>query len=243
MSKRALIIVPTYNERENIEELLHEINSLESSYAIDVLVVDSNSPDGTGDFLEEKKKEISNLLVYHQEKKMGLGKAYCEGFEYIVNNHADTYDAFVKMDADFSHHPRYIPIMLNELENFDMVVGSRYIPGGELKNWSKRRKWLSRYGNLYAKLITRIPVSDLTGGFHCFNLNFLKTIVGSKIRSEGYAFQIELNSLAYRNKLRVKEIPIIFADRTKGASKISRSVILEGILMPWKILFSSTGKK
>ncbi len=235
--KKALAIIPTYNEADNIFELLATIGSVPTRHRIDVLVVDSNSPDGTGAQLEARKAEFPGLKVLHQPGKMGLGKAYLDGFDFLFKECADSYDAVITMDADFSHHPRYVPAMLDALETADVAVGSRYVPGGRLENWPQSRKWLSRYGNLYARVLTGIPLNDLTSGFHCFRIAALRQVLSHEIHAEGYAFLIELKFRASSDGLKLKEIPIIFADRTKGDSKISKSVIAEASWVGWRIFF------
>ncbi len=234
--KNALIVIPTYNERENIEELVGAVNSLSRPFSVDILVVDSNSPDGTGALLEKMKSRIPNLFVYHQPKKMGLGRAYLDGFRHVASL-PNSYDALITMDADFSHNPRYVPMMLEKLNGHDLVVGSRYAAGGGLENWPRQRKWLSEFANNYARFLSGVPLHDLTSGFHCFKTEALKTVLKHKISSDGYAFLIELKFLAMREGFKIFEIPIIFGGRTKGASKISKRVILESALIPWKCLW------
>ncbi len=237
--KKALIVIPTYNERENITRLLPSIQVLETPYAIDILVVDSDSPDETGKVVDEMRTRMKNLYVYHQPKKLGLGKAYLDGFKYMREQIPTQYDVVITMDADFSHHPRYLPEMLAKLRDHDLVVGSRYIPGGGFENWPAQRICLSRFANLYAKMLTGVPLNDLTSGFHCFRREALRRILKFKImmKAEGYAFLIELKFLARKEGFRMAEVPIIFCDRTVGASKISKRVILESALIPWKCLY------
>lgn len=236
--KKALIVIPTYNEYHNIGRLRDGIQALNTPYRIDILVVDSNSPDGTGRLVEEMKARYSNLYVCHQPKKLGLGKAYLDGFRYMKEQLPTPYDVIITMDADFSHHPRYLPAMLEMLDNYDLVVGSRYVRGGGFENWPKRRILLSRFANLYAKMLTGVPLHDLTSGFHCFRRETLRHVLRYNIlmKAEGYAFLIEIKFLAFQEGFRIGEIPIIFCDRTVGASKISKSVIFESALIPWKCL-------
>lgn len=242
--KKALIVIPTYNERENIERLISTIQSVETHrYHMDILVVDSNSPDGTGEVIEDLRRRNSNLYVCHQPKKLGLGKAYLDGFRYMKEQLPTPYDVIITMDADFSHHPRYLPAMLEMLDNYDLVVGSRYVRGGGFENWPKQRILLSRFANLYAKTLTGLPVNDLTSGFHCFRKEALRRVLKFKImmRADGYAFLIELKFLAAREGFRIKEVPIVFCDRTIGSSKISRRVLFESALIPWKCLWDRWG--
>jgi dolichol-phosphate mannosyltransferase len=243
--RKALIVIPTYNERENIQEMVPMIFDVKApGWALEVLVVDSNSPDGTGQILEEMKARFPGLRVFHQAKKLGLGKAYLDGFKYMEESLGGAYDAVITMDADFSHHPRYLPPLLAKLDDADLVVGSRYIRGGRLENWPWDRKVLSRFANFYAKTLTGVPVHDLTAGFHCFRRETLRKVLKLQdlfIDAEGYAFLIELKFLTTYLGYRVGEIPIIFADRTKGQSKISERVILESSLIPWKCLGNRIG--
>lgn len=237
MIEKALIIIPTYNERENIAEMIDAIRAERAGQRFDILVVDSNSPDGTGRFLDEKAAKEDNLFVAHQPKKLGLGRAYLDGFRHLFNKFPGRYQAVFTMDADFSHHPRYLESMLGMLETHDLVVGSRYMPGGRLENWPRRRKILSRFANGYARFLTRVPLNDLTSGFHGFRTEALKRILRYSISADGYAFLTEIKYLAFREGLKMGAVPIIFADRTKGASKISKRVIFEAALIPWKCLF------
>lgn len=243
--RKALIIIPTYNEKENIQEIVPMIMATQvPGWHIEVLVVDSNSPDGTGQVLEEMRARESRLHVFHQSQKLGLGKAYLDGFRHLEEAMPGDYAAVFTMDADFSHHPRYIPQMLACLEQHDLVVGSRYIAGGRLDNWPWNRKVMSRFANFYAKTLTGVPVHDLTAGFHCFRRETLRKVLKLEdlfIDAEGYAFLIELKFLTTYLGYRVGEIPIIFADRTKGLSKISRRVIFESSLIPWKCLGNRIG--
>lgn len=241
--RRALIVIPTYNEKDNIAEMIQTIQGVTvRGYSVEILVVDSNSPDGTGALLDDLKKSVSNLHVYHQPQKLGLGRAYLDGFKHIENTlKLDDSDAVITMDADFSHHPRYLPAMLEGLENHQLVVGSRYVPGGRLENWPTNRKILSRFANFYAQTLTGVPFRDLTSGFHCFRYSALKRVLKYKgvIKADGYAFLIELKYFAVYERFKVTEIPIVFSDRTKGQSKISEKVIFESALIPWKCLFTN----
>lgn len=234
---KALVVIPTYNEAENIVEMVQAIRALTTSHTIDILVVDSNSPDGTGKRLEEMKAQVPGLNVFHQPRKLGLGRAYLDGFRHIFEQWPGCYDAVLTMDADFSHNPRYLPVVLGKLEQCDLVVGSRYIEGGRLENWPQRRKWLSRFANGYAKTLAGVNLNDLTSGFHCFRIAALEKVLQHKISAEGYAFLIELKVFADAEGFRIEEVPIVFADRTKGDSKISKKVIFESAIVCWKIFF------
>lgn len=223
---KSLIIIPTYNEKENIRRLIHAIQSENLQQPLDILVVDSASPDRTADAVLEMQGTDPSLFLIRQSAKLGLGKAYLEGMEWALSRN---YDFLITMDADFSHHPSSLRRLIQEMKSSDLAIGSRYVPGGGLKNWSATRRLLSRFANKIARKLTGLPFHDLTSGFHCFRTSLLKRILRHHIRSEGYAFQMELKFLAIREGARHLEIPIVFSDRTEGRSKISRKVILEAI--------------
>ena len=231
---KAVAIIPTYNERENIRELIALIRSEVSHCDLDVLVVDSASPDRTGDAVVQIMEHDSQLFLLRQSAKLGLGVAYQEGMQWALER---GYERIITMDADFSHHPRYLDQFLQASETKDLVVGSRYVSGGELQNWPLARKCLSRFANWYASKITGLPLSDLTSGFHCFHGELLRKILRDPLGAEGYAFLVALKFLAFVNGARYVEIPIVFSDRTKGESKISKRVIFESILFVWKCFF------
>jgi dolichol-phosphate mannosyltransferase len=236
---RALIIIPTYNERDNIVRIIHEVLA-EQPKCLDaelsILVVDDNSPDGTSSVvaalqaLEDPMHARIHLLS--RAGKMGLGTAYVAGFKYGLSH---GFDYVFEMDADFSHDPKEIPNFIREIKSFDLVIGSRYIPGSHIVNWPGSRLLLSHTANVYARLITGIPVRDATGGFKCFRREVLQAIDLDDIRSNGYAFQIEMNFRAWRKKFRIKEIPITFADRHAGTSKMNQSIVREAVGMVWKL--------
>jgi dolichol-phosphate mannosyltransferase len=236
---RALLIIPTYNEHENIARLIADVFAQQPRCAdveLNVLVVDDNSPDGTSLLvkeLQQKDDPISeHIHLLTRAGKMGLGTAYVDGFRYGL---AQGYDFIFEMDADFSHDPREIPNFLREIQNYDLVIGSRYIPGARVDNWPKSRLMLSYNANVYARMITGIPVRDATGGFKCFRRKVLEAIDLSDIRSNGYAFQIEMNFRAWRKGFKIKEIPITFVDRNAGASKMSKAIVREAVGMVWKL--------
>ena len=231
---RAVIIIPTYNESGNIRELIATIRTEAKYCNLDILVVDSASPDRTADVVCEIQKQDSQIFLLRQDGKFGLGAAYQEGMRWALDG---DYDRVITMDADFSHHPRYVDLLLKESEAKQLVVGSRYVPGGALKNWPVSRRILSRFANWYASQITGLPFSDLTSGFHCFHQDLLRNILRDPLRTDGYAFLIALKFLAIANGASYLEIPIIFSDRTKGESKISKRVILESIFFVWKCFF------
>jgi len=221
---KTLIIIPTYNELENLPLLLKEI----FSYApeADVLIVDDNSPDGTGKLAEEMGQRNPHVYVLHRPGKLGLGTAYIAGFKYAIHN---GYDAAFEMDADFSHDPRYLPDFLRAIGQADLVIGSRYIPGGNTPNWSYIRRLISGSGNIFARFLLGIPVRDCTAGFRCYRREVLQSIDLDTIRSRGYAFQIELTYRALTKGFQIVETPITFMDRRLGTSKMSRKIVLEAL--------------
>lgn len=220
-----LVIIPTFNERDHVLPLIQAISSLEDSFAI--LFVDDNSPDGTADLIHEYAASRGSTRKVHllsRPRKQGLGSAYRDGFRWAL---ARAFDPIFQMDADFSHDPAVLPNMLRSLETVDIVLGSRYIPGGRTIGWPMHRLCLSRFANLYAKRLTGSRVSDLTGGFKGFRKAALEKIVQGRIGAEGYAFQIQTTVFAERQGCRIAEIPITFKDREKGKSKLSRRVVWE----------------
>jgi dolichol-phosphate mannosyltransferase len=235
---KALVIVPTYNEIENIERIIPEI--LSQDQRLQVLVVDDNSPDGTGQMADRIAQQNGRVLVLHRQRKSGLGQAYLAGFKYALEKH---FDYVFEMDADFSHDPKYLPDFLDAIQNADLVLGSRYISGVNVVNWPMSRLILSYLANIYSRLITGLPVKDSTGGFKCYRRVVLEKIELDKIKSEGYSFQIETSFRAWRKGFRIVEIPIIFVDRKQGQSKMSKRIVREAMWMVWKLrLFSLLGK-
>jgi dolichol-phosphate mannosyltransferase len=220
---KTLIIVPTYNELDNLRPLLKEIFT--SAPETDVLIVDDNSPDGTGKLADEISSENPQVHVMHRAGKLGLGTAYIAGFKYAIEH---GYDAAFEMDADFSHNPRYLPDFLKAIENADLVIGSRYISGGGTPNWSLLRRFISGGGNIFARFMLGIPVHDCTAGYRCYRREVLESIDLDYIESQGYAFQVELAYRVYKKGFRIVEIPIIFLDRRVGKSKMSRKIFVEG---------------
>jgi len=226
----ALIIIPTYNEIENLEPLTREV--LRRLPRAHLLVVDDDSPDGTGDMAERLAGEDGRVHVLHREGKLGLGTAYIAGFRWGLER---GYRYFVEMDADFSHDPRYLPDMLCAAQDHDLVIGSRYVAGGGTERWGLVRRLLSRGGSLYSRTILGIPIRDVTGGFKCFRREALEAIDLGAIRSRGFGFQVEMNYRAVRLGLRIREIPIVFPDRTRGDSKMSSRIFCEALVNVWKI--------
>tara|TARA_Y100000590_G_C15632156_1_gene981586 strand:- start:353 stop:1072 length:720 start_codon:yes stop_codon:yes gene_type:complete len=221
-----LIIIPTYNEINNIELIINKIIDLDIN--VDILVVDDNSPDQTYEKVKELKKDFSNLFLIINNKKSGIGKAYIKGFEYAISNN---YSKVIQIDSDMSHNPNDIIKLLESSNSYDLVIGSRYINGIRIINWPLSRLALSYFANLYAKIITGLTIHDCTGGFKCIDVNVLKSLNLSNINSQGYSFQIEINYRAHIKKYKIKEIPIIFTDRTIGKSKMSKKIIIEAIFI------------
>ncbi|MEW6684886.1 MAG: polyprenol monophosphomannose synthase [Candidatus Edwardsbacteria bacterium] len=227
---KTLIITPTYNERENIREFTSEV--LAVSPLIEMLIIDDNSPDGTGQILDELSKENSRIHVFHRPKKLGLGTAYTTGFKWALEG---DYDYIFEMDADFSHDPKTLPIFLEKIKEYDLVIGSRYIEGVNVVNWPMKRLLLSFFANMYARIVTAVPIRDLTSGFKCYRREVLQAINLNEIHSNGYAFQIEMHYKVWHKGFRVIEIPIVFVERKKGDSKMSKKIIYEAAWMVWKL--------
>ncbi len=233
-TQRALIIFPTYNERDNIEKIVHAVLPLDPR--INVLIVDDNSPDGTGQIADRLAEAEEKVHVLHREKKEGLGRAYIAGFRWAIEHE---YDFIFEMDADFSHGPEYIKDFLREIQEYDLVIGSRYITGVNVINWPIMRLLLSYYANVYSRIITGLPVRDATGGFKCFRRKVLETIDLDDVHSSGYSFQIEMSMRAWKKGFKIKEIPIVFVDRIAGTSKMSKKIMREAIWMVWRLRLKS----
>jgi dolichol-phosphate mannosyltransferase len=230
---KTLIIIPTYNEIENLPSLLHGI----FVYApeTDVLVVDDNSPDGTGQLIQSMSERDSRIHIIRRPGKLGLGTAYIAGFQYAI---AQQYDAAFEMDADFSHDPCHLPAFLSAIKSADLVIGSRYIPGGGTPNWSFVRRLISGSGNIFARFVLQVPVQDCTGGFRCYRRHVLESIDLDSVCSRGYAFQVEMTYRVLNKGFTVVETPIIFVDRRLGQSKMSRKIVLEAFIYVLKTRFS-----
>ncbi|MEK7072369.1 MAG: polyprenol monophosphomannose synthase [Patescibacteria group bacterium] len=226
-----LIIIPTYNERDNIGGIISAIFKM--APGIKILVVDDNSPDKTSEVVKSLQSEYPNLSLFERPRKEGLGLAYLDAFQLILKD--NLVECVIMMDADFSHDPKYLPELLEVAKKFDVVVGSRYVKNGGTVGWEAWRRFLSKFGNLYSRLITKMPIFDCTGGFNLIKTDFLRKIDLSRMDMSGYAFQIELKYLLWKAGAQFKEIPIIFKNRLNGESKISNHIIKEGILAPWKI--------
>jgi len=225
---RYLLVIPSYNERENIEALLAAIDSL-ARPDLDILVVDDASPDGTASLVKAGQARYPRLFILERAGKMGLGAAYRDGFLWGL---ARAYDVLIEMDADFSHHPSYLPLIMEKVKDKDFVIGSRYVPGGAVPDWSWQRKAISALGSLYARLILGAPIRDFTGGFNAWQAPLIKTIGLESLSANGYSFQIELKYRAWLAQGKFLEVPIIFKDRTQGKSKISSGIIREAL---WRI--------
>lgn len=228
---RILVIIPTYDEAENLPRIVPRV--LEQDERIDVLVVDDASPDGTGKIADEMAEANSRIMVFHRPGKSGLGRAYRDGFRHGLE---EGYGILFEMDADFSHRPDDLLVFLQEIEHADMVVGSRYV-GGRVTviNWPIGRLLISLFGSWYARTITRLPVRDATGGFNCFRREVLEALDLSLIESNGYSFQIELKLRVWRKGFRIKEIPIVFKERDTGESKMSKRIVREAVWKVWKL--------
>lgn len=227
---KALVIIPTYNELENIPKLIPEV--LSQDECINILIVDDGSPDGTGKFVEDEMKKNDRVHILKREKKMGLGTAYIAGFKYALQNN---YDYIFEMDADFSHDPNELKNFLIAIKENDLVLGSRYINGVRVLNWPMARLLLSFFASVYTRIITGMPIKDATGGFKCFRRKVLEAIDLNRVKSNGYSFQIEMTFKAYAKGFKINEIPIVFVDRVKGKSKMSKKIVREAVTMVWKL--------
>lgn len=230
MTEKSLVIIPTYNELENIPKLIPIV--LAQDERINILVVDDNSPDGTAQFVEEQMAANERIHLIKREKKSGLGTAYIAGFKYALENE---YDFIFEMDADFSHDPNELRNFLIAIMENDLVLGSRYVNGVRVLNWPMTRLLLSFFASVYTRIITGMPIKDATGGFKCFRRKVLESIDLDRVKSNGYSFQIEMTFKAFVRGFRIKEIPIVFIDRVKGKSKMSKKIVREAVLMVWKL--------
>ncbi|MCC7109279.1 MAG: polyprenol monophosphomannose synthase [Deltaproteobacteria bacterium] len=228
-SGSALVCLPTYNERENLVSLLDEILA---TAPVDVLVIDDNSPDGTGSVAAHYAKKEPRVHVLSRPGKLGLGTAYLAGFRWGLER---GYRFLFEMDADFSHQPRYLPELLRALDGADLVLGSRYTEGGGTENWGLHLRCLSRGGSLYARTVLGLPFSDLTGGFKLFRREVLEAIDLPSVHATGYAFQIELTYRAWRKGFRIREVPIVFYERTAGRSKMDGAIVAEAVTEVWRM--------
>lgn len=230
---KSIVVIPTYNEIDNIENLIAAIHH--SVPETHILVVDDNSPDGTARRVQELMEQDKQLHLLWREKKMGLGTAYCAGFQYCLDS---DFDIIMQMDADFSHDPKDLQRFLEYINDYDLVIGSRYVSGVNVVNWPLTRLILSYGANIYSRIVTGMPLMDGTGGFKCFRAEALRLINLKEIVSNGYSFQIEMNYRLWRMGARIKEMSIIFIDRRSGISKMNKKIIYEAMWMVWKLRFS-----
>jgi len=226
LTERALVLLPTYNEKDNIEKISRQVIAID--HRIEVLIVDDNSPDGTGQIADRLAAENPRIKVLHRTGKQGLGRAYIAGFHYGIEK---KYDYIFEMDADFSHQPKYIADHLKNIQTCDISLGSRYIKGGGVENWPKMRWAISYYANVYSRVVTGLPVRDATGGFKCFRRRVLESLDLDSIRSNGYSFQIEVSFRAWLHGFKIQETPIVFVEREAGHSKFSKKIIYEAVFM------------
>ncbi|HEC78879.1 MAG TPA: polyprenol monophosphomannose synthase [candidate division WOR-3 bacterium] len=236
--KKGLVIIPTYNEAVNIKKIIGEI--LSSSPQLEILVIDDNSPDGTGDIVEKISRTDKKVHLIRREKKMGLGTAYVLGFDYTLKN---GYDFAFEMDADFSHNPEELPRFIELLDDYELIVGSRYIQGVSVVNWPMKRLLLSYFACLFARVVTGVPIKDLTSGFKCYSRKALEAVNWKDFKVDGYGFQIQSVFSVYRAGLKIKEIPIIFVERREGESKMSKRIIWEAFWLVWKLRLMSLFRK
>ncbi|HYA44427.1 MAG TPA: polyprenol monophosphomannose synthase [Acidimicrobiales bacterium] len=231
MAERALVIIPTYNERENLPNIVPLV--LEQDPRLEVLVIDDNSPDGTGELADALASAAPRVHVVHRPGKQGLGTAYRAGFRWAMEH---AYDYVFEMDADFSHDPRHLPKFLKEIEDADLVIGSRYLNGRvTVVNWPMPRLMLSYFANVYARWVTGLKLWDSTGGYKCYRRRVLEGISLEQVRSNGYSFQIETSFRAWKRGFRIKEITITFSDRNVGRSKMSGAIVREAVWMVWRL--------
>jgi dolichol-phosphate mannosyltransferase len=233
--KKTSIVIPTFNEAENLPIIIQRIFDLDIP-SLNILIVDDNSPDGTGEIADQLAEKYSGKVdVLHRKGKLGLGTAYIEGFKICLDQGAKR---IIQMDADFSHNPEKVTELISSLDNYDMVLGSRYVEGGSLdREWAFWRKGLSSFGNFYARIILGMPIKDVTGGFRAWRRETLLGIPLERVKSQGYAFQVEMGYITHLKGFRIKEIPIYFADRSRGDSKMSLNIQIEAARRVWSILY------
>ena len=235
MDQGALLIIPTFNEADNLQAIVKAV--WDSQPNLRILVVDDNSTDGTAEIIEQLRVEHpEQFFSLHRASKQGLGTAYIAGFKWAMTAEPKV-DVCIEMDADFSHNPKVLPVIIERLKSVDVVIGSRYIDGGGTTNWSLGRKLISRFGSFYARMILNVKVRDLTGGFNGWRLSVLAAIDLDDVRSEGYSFQIELKYRAIRRGFSVEEVPIIFSERRAGQSKMSSRIVVEAMFRVWQLRF------
>jgi dolichol-phosphate mannosyltransferase len=233
VSPSVIVIVPTYNERANLPVLAERLMSLAG---VRLLVVDDQSPDGTGEVAEALgRQHAGRIEVVRRTGRRGLGRSYIDGMRHALGA---GYDVICQMDADLSHDPRQLPALVAAVETADLAIGSRYVPGGAIVNWPRRREWLSRFANGYVRAVTRLEIRDATSGFRCWRADTLRRLPLERFMSDGYSFQVETLFTTVRLGLRVVEVPITFTERREGRSKLSRGIVLESVVMPWRLIAS-----
>ncbi len=235
---KSIVVIPTYNESDNIRNIITAVLNVQND--LNILIVDDNSPDGTSAIVQEMMQTDNRIHLITRAGKMGLGTAYCEGFQYCLDL---GFEAIMEMDADFSHNPEDIPRFLEEIKHNDVVIGSRYISGMNVVNWPLHRLILSYGANIYSRIISGLPLKDATGGFKCFRAEALRKIDLKAIHSNGYGFQIEMNYRLWKLGCKIKEISIIFIDRRSGVSKMNKKIIWEAIFLVWKLKFMNVEPK
>ena len=235
---KPLVIIPTYDERDNVQPIARAV--LDRLPEAEVLFVDDNSPDGTGDLLDGMARDNPRIHVLHREGKQGLGRAYIAGFKWAL---ARDYAYVFEMDADFSHDPTVLPVFLEQIKQYDLVIGSRYLNGISVVNWPLRRLMLSYFANWYTRKVTGLTIRDCTSGFKCFRRSLIERIDLDRVRSDGYSFQIEMHFRSAELGARICEVPIIFIDRRAGQSKMSKKIVREAVLMVWKLKLGSLLKR
>lgn len=230
---KSLVIIPTYNEKENIHTVIERLRAL--PVEVDILIIDDNSPDGTADIVRNLQPDDPHLFMLNRSGKLGLGTAYLTGFRWALDR---DYEYILEMDADLSHNPDDVPRLIRECEyGYDLVIGSRYCNGVNVVNWPIKRLILSYGANKYTRLITRMPIEDATAGFKCYRRKVLAGIDLDRVKSSGYSFQIEMHFRAWSAGFKIKEIPIIFTERSEGRSKMSKNIVWEAVFMVWKLKF------
>jgi len=227
---RSIIVIPTYNEKESIEKLINKILIL--NIISEILIIDDNSPDRTGEIIDELSRRYKQIKVIHRERKLGIGSAYIMGFKHAINQ---GFDYVLTSDADFSHSPAYLPLFIKNMDNYDLIMGSRYVEGGKIINWGRYRMVLSKIANIFIKKMLNLKINDSTSGFRCYKVKALDSLGIDRIFSNGYAFLIEMTYYASRSGLKIKELPIKFVGRKEGSSKISRSEIIRALLTVFKL--------
>ena len=235
---KSIVVIPTYNESDNIRNIITAVLNVQND--LNILIVDDNAPDGTSAIVQEMMQTDNRIHLITRAGKMGLGTAYCEGFQYCLDL---GFEAIMEMDADFSHNPEDIPRFLEEIKHNDVVIGSRYISGMNVVNWPLHRLILSYGANIYSRIISGLPLKDATGGFKCFRAEALRKIDLKAIHSNGYGFQIEMNYRLWKLGCKIKEISIIFIDRRSGVSKMNKKIIWEAIFLVWKLKFMNVEPK